>query len=93
MVVPATDNGTVSEAFSITNSVRQDYISTLTLFNIVFSAILINAYRDERPGTRIVYNTDRHFRNCRRIQASTRLFVTTVRDLLFADDHALTPET
>ncbi|VDM04718.1 unnamed protein product [Schistocephalus solidus] len=55
----------------------------------MFSAMLMDAYRDEQPGIRIAYKTDGHLLNSRRMQASTRVSTSTVRDLLFADDCAL----
>ncbi|VDM03812.1 unnamed protein product [Schistocephalus solidus] len=53
----------------------------------MLSAMLMDACHDEQPGIRIAYRTDGHLLNCRRMQASTR--VTTVDDLLFADDCTL----
>ncbi|VDM02640.1 unnamed protein product [Schistocephalus solidus] len=52
---------------------------------LMFSAMLMDAYRDEQPGIRIAFRTDRHLLNSRRMQASTRVSTTTVHDLLFAD--------
>ncbi|VDN49546.1 unnamed protein product, partial [Dibothriocephalus latus] len=45
-----TDNGTVSEAFAVTNGVKQDCVLAPILFSLMFSAMLMDAYRDERPG-------------------------------------------
>ncbi|VDL96218.1 unnamed protein product [Schistocephalus solidus] len=50
----------------------------------MFSAMLMDAYRDEQPGIRIAYRSDGHLLNSRRMQASTRTSTTTVHDLLFA---------
>ncbi|VDL90797.1 unnamed protein product [Schistocephalus solidus] len=55
----------------------------------MFSAMLMNAYRNERPGIRIAYIIDGHLFNSWRMQAATRVSTTTVYDLLFADDCAL----
>ncbi|VDL93774.1 unnamed protein product [Schistocephalus solidus] len=60
-----------------------------TLFSLMFSAMLMDAYRDEQPGIRIAYRTDGHLLKSRRMQASTRVSTTTVHELLFADDCAL----
>ncbi|VDM05163.1 unnamed protein product, partial [Schistocephalus solidus] len=84
-----TDNGTVSEAFAMTNRVKQGCVLAPTLFSLMFSAMLMDAYRDEQPGIRIAYRTDGHLLNNRRMQASKHVSTTTVHDLLFADDCAL----
>ncbi|VDM00142.1 unnamed protein product [Schistocephalus solidus] len=42
-----TNNGTVSEAFAVTNGVKQGCVLALTLFSLMLSAMLMDAYRDE----------------------------------------------
>ncbi|VDL92872.1 unnamed protein product [Schistocephalus solidus] len=79
MTVHVTENGTVSEAFAVAT----------TLFSLMFSAMLMDAYRDQQPGIRITYRTDGHLLNSRRMQASTHVFTTTVHDLRIADVCAL----
>ncbi|BHF70004.1 hypothetical protein SprV_0301305200 [Sparganum proliferum] len=51
--------------------------------------MLMDAYRDERPGTRIAYRTDGHLPNQRRMHFQSRESTTTVHELLFVDDCAL----
>ncbi|VDL85390.1 unnamed protein product [Schistocephalus solidus] len=68
-----TDNGTVSEKFAVTNGVKQRCVLAPTLFSLMFSAMVMDAYRNEQPGIRIAYRTDRHLLNIRRIQAPTRV--------------------
>ncbi|BHF83734.1 hypothetical protein SprV_0902688000 [Sparganum proliferum] len=58
MMARVTDNGAVSEAFAVTNGVKQGCVLAPTLFSLMFSAMLMDAYRDERPGIRIGYRTD-----------------------------------
>ncbi|BHF77959.1 hypothetical protein SprV_0602106900 [Sparganum proliferum] len=90
MMARVTDNGAVSEAFAVTNGVKQGCVLTPTLFSLVFSAMLMEAYRgDERPGIRIAYRTDGHLLNQRRMHFQSRVSTTTVHELLFADDCAL----
>ncbi|VDM05550.1 unnamed protein product [Schistocephalus solidus] len=89
MTARVTDNGTVSEAFAVTNGVKQGCVLAPTLFSLMFSAMLMDAYRDEQPGIRIAYRTDGRLLNSRRMQAPTRVSTTTVHDLLFADDCVL----
>ncbi|VDM03854.1 unnamed protein product [Schistocephalus solidus] len=57
--------------------------------DLVFSAMLTDAYCVEQPGIRIAYSTNGHLLNSRRMQASTRVSTTIVHDLLFADDCVL----
>nr|VZI39731.1 unnamed protein product [Spirometra erinaceieuropaei] len=58
MMARVTDNGAVSEAFAVTNGVKQGCVLAPTLFNLMFSAMLLDAYRDERPGICVAYGTD-----------------------------------
>ncbi|BHF83751.1 hypothetical protein SprV_0902689700 [Sparganum proliferum] len=53
MTARVTDNGAVSEAFAVTNGVKQRCVLAPTLFSLMFSAMLMDAYRDERLGFRI----------------------------------------
>nr|VZI45446.1 unnamed protein product [Spirometra erinaceieuropaei] len=89
MMARVTDNGAVSEAFAATNGVKQGCVLAPTLFSLMFSAMLMDAYRDERSGIRIAYRTDGHLLNHRRMNFQSRVSTTTVHELLFADDCAL----
>nr|VZI45636.1 unnamed protein product [Spirometra erinaceieuropaei] len=89
MMARVTDNGAVSEAIAVTNGVKQGCVRAPTLFSLMFSAMLMDAYRDERPGIRIAYRTDGHLLNHRRMNFQSRVSTTTVHELLFADDCAL----
>nr|VZH92147.1 unnamed protein product [Spirometra erinaceieuropaei] len=89
MMARVTDNGAVSEAFAVTNGVKQRCVLAPTLFSLMFSAMLMDAYRDEHPGIRIAYRTDGHLLNQRRMHFQPRVSTTTVHELLFADDCAL----
>nr|VZI16038.1 unnamed protein product [Spirometra erinaceieuropaei] len=89
MMARVTDNGAVSEAFAVTNGVKQGCVLAPTLFSLMFSAMLMDAYRDERPGIRTAHRTDGHLLNQRRMHFKSRVSTTTVHELLFADDCAL----
>ncbi|BHF76059.1 hypothetical protein SprV_0501915700 [Sparganum proliferum] len=49
MMARVTDNGAVSEAFAVTNGVKQGCVLAPTLFSLMFSAMLMDAYRDDCP--------------------------------------------
>ncbi|BHF68006.1 hypothetical protein SprV_0301103600 [Sparganum proliferum] len=83
MMAPVRNSGTVSEACAVANEVKQGCVLDLTLFSLLSSAMLMNAYRDGRTGTHIPYATDGHL-NSRRMRLSTP----TAYVALFADDCA-----
>nr|VZI05285.1 unnamed protein product [Spirometra erinaceieuropaei] len=89
MMTRVTDNGAVSEALAVINGVKQGCVLASTLFSLMFSGMLMDAYRDERPRIRIAYRTDGHLLNQRRMHFQSRVSTTTVHELLFADDCAL----
>ncbi|BHF72477.1 hypothetical protein SprV_0401554300 [Sparganum proliferum] len=49
MMARDTDNGDVSEAFAVTIGVRHGCTLEPTLFTLMFSAMIVDAYLDERP--------------------------------------------
>ncbi|BHF69443.1 hypothetical protein SprV_0301248700 [Sparganum proliferum] len=63
MMAQVTDKGAVSEAFSVINGVKQGCVLANTLFGLMFSAMLMDANRDERPRIRVAYRTDGHLLN------------------------------
>nr|VZI41563.1 unnamed protein product [Spirometra erinaceieuropaei] len=89
MMARVTDNGAVSEAFAGTNGVKQRFVLAPTLFSLMFSVMLMDAFRDERRGIRIAYRTDGHLLDQRRMNFQSRVSTATVHELLFADDCAL----
>ncbi|BHF71536.1 hypothetical protein SprV_0401459400 [Sparganum proliferum] len=89
MMARVTDNGAVSETFAVTNGVKQGCVLGPTLFSLMFSAMLMEAYRDERPEIRIAYRTDSQLPNQRQMHFQSRVSTTTVHELLFDDDCAL----
>nr|VZI07318.1 unnamed protein product [Spirometra erinaceieuropaei] len=89
MMARVTDNGPVSEAFTVTNGLKKGCVLAPTLFIFMFPAMLMDANRDERSGIRIAYRTDCHILNQRRMHFRSRVSTTTVHELLYADDCAL----
>ncbi|BHF77104.1 hypothetical protein SprV_0502020600 [Sparganum proliferum] len=88
MMARVRENETVSEAFALTNGVKQGYVLAPNLFSLMFSAMLADAYRDERPRIRIAYGTNGHLLNQRRMHFQSRISNTTAHELLFAYDCA-----
>ncbi|BHF58580.1 Protein unc-80 [Sparganum proliferum] len=89
MMAHITGNSAISEAFAVTDRVRQGCLLVPILFNLMLFVMLMGAYRDDRPGIRIDYGTNGHLLNSRRMQTRTRLPSTTIHDLLFTDECAL----
>ncbi|BHF84875.1 hypothetical protein SprV_1002802700 [Sparganum proliferum] len=90
MMARVTDNGAVSEAFAVTNGVKQGCVLAPTLFSLMLSAMMMDAYRDERPAfVHIAYRTDGHLLNQGRMHFQSRVSKTTVHELLLAGNCAL----
>nr|VZI46394.1 unnamed protein product [Spirometra erinaceieuropaei] len=79
----------VSEAFTVTNGVKQGCTLAPILFGLMFSSMLMDAYHDERPGIRLAYKTDGKLFNQRRMHFQWRVSATSVHELHFANDCAL----
>ncbi|BHF67351.1 hypothetical protein SprV_0301037700 [Sparganum proliferum] len=89
MMANITNNRTVPEVFSVTSGMEQGCQLPPTLSSLMFSTMLVDAYRDERARIRITYRAEGNLLNSRRMQASTCLSTDAVYDLLFEDDRAL----
>ena len=83
------DNGQTSPNFPVSNGVKQGCVLAPTLFSMMFSAMLQDAFRIERPGLDIRVRTDGGLFNLRRFKAKTKTHSVRVCELLFADDCAL----
>ena len=89
MTAHVSDNGESSNDFPVTNGVKQGCVLAPTLFSLMFSAMMSDAFRLERPGLDIRVRTDAGLFNLRRLKAKTKTQITRVCELLFADDCAL----
>ena len=87
------DNGTFTEPFSVSSGVKQGCVVAPTLFSIMFSAMLTDAFGNSDVGINIKYRTDGQLFNLRRLQAKTKVQSVTIRDFLFADGCALNAST
>ncbi|XP_075779308.1 LOW QUALITY PROTEIN: uncharacterized protein LOC142827711 [Pelodiscus sinensis] len=89
MMARGLDGGEFSKAFPVTNGVKQGCVLAPTLFSIMFTAMLNDAFQDSVAGISLKYRVDRNLFNLRRLQAITEVKETVLRDFLFADDCAL----
>nr|VZI44843.1 unnamed protein product [Spirometra erinaceieuropaei] len=89
MMARVTDIGAVSEAFAVTNGVKQGCELAPPMFSLMFFAMLMYACHDEHPGIRIAHRTDGQLLNQTRMHVQSRISTTNVRKLYFADDCAL----
>ena len=83
------DDGQFSEPFPVTNGVKQGCVLAPTLFSMLFSAMLTDAFADEDVGIELRSRTDGGFYKPQRLKADTKVMLDMLRDLLFADDCAL----
>ena len=94
MMVKVMDDGDESDAFPVTNGVKQGCVLAPTLFSMVFSAMLVDAFRDhEDEGFPLRYRTDGELFKPSRLKSVRKSHFTVIRDLLFADDCALNAKT
>ncbi|KAJ1090062.1 hypothetical protein NDU88_003202 [Pleurodeles waltl] len=90
MLAQVLDDGDSSDAFPFTNGVKQGGVQAPTLFSMMISAMLSDAFcDDEETSINIRYRTDGRLFNLRRLQAKIKVEEDSVSDFLFADDCAL----
>ncbi|VDL98742.1 unnamed protein product [Schistocephalus solidus] len=78
LMARVTDNGTVSEAFAVTNGAKQGCILATSLFSLMFSTMLMDAYRKERPGIRITFRMDGRLLKQHRMLFHSRVSTATI---------------
>ena len=89
LLAPVLDDGISLDPFQVTNGVKQGCVLAPTLFSLMFSAMLTDAFRESDSGISITYRGDGKLFNPRRLQAVTKVKETVIRNLLFAEDCAL----
>ena len=80
------NDGEFSEPFEVTNGVKQGCVLAQTLFSMMFSAMLMDAFQDSDTGFPIRYRFDGNIFNLRRLQAKTKVQTDVLDELLYADD-------
>ena len=83
------DDGEHSASFPVTNGIKQGCVLAPTLFSIVFSAMLNDAYCEGKVGVDFHFRTDGKLFNFQRLQAKSQVTKDTAQDFFFADDCAL----
>ena len=74
------DNGETSQPFPVSNGVNQGCVLAPTLFSLMFSAMLTDAFRDGDVGIDLRYRTYGKLFNLRRLQAKAKVKTDIIRD-------------
>ncbi|XP_063970828.1 uncharacterized protein LOC135157816 [Lytechinus pictus] len=94
MLARVQDNGETTDSFHVSNGVKQGCVLAPTLFSLMFSAMLTDAFSNTNMGIGIRYRTDGSVFNLyRKLKAKTKVSTDTITDFLFADDCALNAST
>ena len=80
------NDGEFSEPLGVTNVVKQGWVMAPTLFRIMFSAMLMDAFQESDTSFPIRYRFDGNIFNLRRLQAKTKVQNVVLVELLYADD-------
>ena len=83
------DQGTESNAFTVSNGTKQGCVMSPMLFSIIFSNMLQDAFRENDLGVYIPFRANGSIFNLQRLKAKIKITELLVRELLFADDCAL----
>ena len=82
--------GSTSEPFPVCSGVKQGFVFAPTLFGIFFSLLLSYAFDSSSDGIYMHTRSDGKLFNLTRLRAKTKVTEVYVREMLFADDAALT---
>ncbi|MCG8114190.1 MAG: hypothetical protein JAY89_02300 [Candidatus Thiodiazotropha taylori] len=88
MLARVQNDGEFSNPFPVTNGVKQGCVLAPTLFSMMFSAMLTDAFQDGDNGMPIRYRFDGKLFNLRRLQAKSKVQTEVLDEFLFADDMA-----
>ena len=88
MLARVQNDGEFSNPFPVANGVEQGCVLASTLFSMMFSAMLTDAFQDADNGIPIRYRFDGKLFNLRRLQAKSKVQTEVLDEFLFADDMA-----
>ena len=83
-------DSSTSEPFPVCSDVKQGCVLAPTLFGIFFSLLLSYAFDSSSDGIYLPTRSDGKLFNLVRLRAKTKVTEVYVREMLFADDAALT---
>ena len=86
MLARVQNDGEFSDPFPVTNGVKQGCVIASTLFSMMFSAMLTDAFQEGDNGIPIRYRFDGKLFNLRRLQAKSKVQTEVLDEFLFADD-------
>ena len=88
MLARVQNDGEFSDPFPVSNGVKQGCVLASTLFSMMFSAMLTDAFQDGDNGIPIRYRFDGKLFNLRRLQAKSKVQTEVLDEFLIADDMA-----
>ena len=88
MLARVQNDGEFSEAFPVTNGVKQGCVLASTMFSMMFSAMLTDAFQDGDNSMPIRYRFDGKLFNLRRLQAKSKVQTEVLDEFFFTDDMA-----
>ena len=72
------NDGQSSDAFPVTNGVKQGCVLAPSLFSILFTAALLDAFSDNEDSIKLCFHTDGNLFNLKWLQAQTKVKITSV---------------
>ena len=88
MLARVQNDGEFSGPFPVTNGVKQGYVIASTLFSMLFSVMLTDAFQDGDNGIPIRCRFDGKLFNLIGLQAKSKVQTEVLDEFLFADDMA-----
>ena len=88
MLARVQNDGEFYDPFPVANGVKQGCVLASTLLNMMFSAMLTDAFQDGDNGIPIRYRFDGKLFNQRMLQAKSKVQTEVLDEFLFADDMA-----
>ena len=88
MLARVHNDGEFSDPFPVTNGVKQGCVLASTLFSMMFSVMLTDAFQNGDNDINIRYRLDGKVFNLRRLQAKSKVQTWVLCEFLFADNKA-----